>query len=94
MEGPPGDPLRGAEKGGFLTSGTTADWRQRGLASGNQESMSSAKVAVLCLGRFLSSNFILVKKVPHFWSAKKEGIHIFPIILRPCAWKHVQMLAQ
>ena len=71
--------------------GAGEDWHQE-----IKKAMSSAKVAVLLVSAdFLSSNFILGEEVPHLLERrKKEGIHIFPIILRPCAWKHVKWLAQ
>jgi len=66
------------KKRGFLTSGTTADWSRRGLASGNQESNVFCKSSCSsCLADFLSSNFILGEEVRIFWSAGKRRVSIF-----------------
>jgi hypothetical protein len=53
-------------------------------------------VAVLLVSAdFLTSKFILSEEVPRLLEFQdKEGLHIFPVIIRPCAWKHVKWLAR
>ncbi len=71
--------------------GAGEDWHQE-----IKKAMASARVAVLLVSAdFLTSNFILGEEVPNLLERReKEGIHIFPIILRPCAWKYVKWLAR
>jgi tetratricopeptide (TPR) repeat protein len=71
--------------------GAGEDWYQR-----IQEAIAKAGVAVLLVSAdFLTSNFILSEEVPRLLERKdKEGLRIFPVIIRPCAWKHVKWLAR
>jgi hypothetical protein len=82
--------------------GLLDEWNDRRIGAGEdwhqeiKKAMASARVAVLLVSAdFLSSNFILGEEVPHLLERReKEGIQIFPIILRPCAWKYVKWLAR
>lgn len=61
-----------------------------------QKSMAAAKAAVLLVSaNFLTSNFILTEEVPRLLQRRKEeGLAIFPIIVKPCAWQTVEWLGQ
>jgi hypothetical protein len=77
-------------------------WDDRRIGAGEdgyqkiKEAITRASVAVLLVSAdFLTSNFILSKEVPRLRERKdKEGLRIFPVIIRPCAWKHVKWLAR
>jgi len=71
--------------------GAGEDWYQK-----IQEAIAKARVAVLLVSAdFLTSKFILGEEVPRLLELQdKENIRIFPIIIRPCAWKRVKWLAQ
>lgn len=55
-----------------------------------------AHVAMLVISdNFLNSEFILGKEIPALLQRRKdEGLIVFPIIARACAWKHVPWLAK
>ena len=61
-----------------------------------QEAMNAASVAVLMVSiDFLNSDFIRREEVPRLLKRRKEeGLRIFPVIIRPCAWKHVKWLSR
>jgi len=61
-----------------------------------QEAIEAATVAILLVSAdFLTSKFIRNKEVPHILERrKKEGLRIFPVIIRPCAWDKVEWLAR
>jgi hypothetical protein len=67
------------------------DWEQEIEAA-----MNAASAAVLLVSAdFLTSAFILGKEVPRLLERHdKEGLRIFPVIVRPCAWKQVEWLAR
>jgi hypothetical protein len=77
-------------------------WDDRRIGAGGnwyqkiQEAIAKAKVAVILVSAdFLTSNFILSEEVPHLLERRdKEGLRIFPVIIRPCAWKRVKWLAR
>ena len=77
-------------------------WDDRSIGAGEdwhhkiKEAITRASVAVLLVSAdFLTSNFILSEEVPRLLKLQdKEGMRIFPVILRPCAWKHVKWLAR
>ena len=71
--------------------GAGEDWYQK-----IEEAIARASVAVLLVSAdFLTSNFILSEEVPRLLELQdKEGMRIFPVILRPCAWKHVKWLSR
>jgi hypothetical protein len=71
--------------------GAGEDWYQK-----IEEAIAKARVTVLLISAdFLTSNFIVSEEVPRLLERKdKEGLRIFPVIIRPCAWKHVKWLAR
>ncbi|KAF5437017.1 TIR domain-containing protein [Candidatus Methanophagaceae archaeon] len=71
--------------------GAGADWYQK-----IEEAIARASVAVLLVSAdFLTSKFILSKEIPDLLERKdKEGLRIFPVIIKPCAWKHVKWLTR
>jgi len=77
-------------------------WDDRRIGAGEnwyqeiQVAMDAASVAVLMVSaNFLTSNFILREEVPRLLKRRKEdGMRIFPVIIRPCAWKQVKWLTQ
>ena len=77
-------------------------WDDRRIGAGEdwyqeiQEAMAAASVAVLLVSaNFLTSRFILNEEVPHLLECReKEGLRIFPIIVKPCAWQTVRWLSR
>ena len=77
-------------------------WDDRRIGAGEdcyqqiEEAIAKARVAVLLVSAdFLTSDFILSEEVPRLLELQdKEGLRIFPIIIRPCAWKHVKWLSR
>ena len=77
-------------------------WDDRRIGAGQdwhpeiQAAMSRASVAMLLVSAdFLTSQFILGEEVPRLLERReKEGLRVFPVILRPCAWKQVNWLAR
>lgn len=67
-----------------------ADW-QREIG----EAIAQAHVAILFISaNFLASDFILKKEVPALLQRRQhEGLIIFPVIAKPCAWQQVDWLA-
>lgn len=67
------------------------DWYQK-----IQDAMDSASVAILMVSaNFLTSKFILSEEVPRLLERReKEGLRVFPVIVKPCAWKRVKWLAR
>jgi len=61
-----------------------------------QNAIDTSSVAILLISAdFLTSKFILSEEVPRLLERReKEGLHIFPVIIKPCAWKHVQWLTR
>jgi DNA-binding NarL/FixJ family response regulator len=59
-----------------------------------QTSLDSADVAVLLISAdFLTSKFILTEEVPRLLQRREsEGLHVVPVIVRPCAWQEVTWL--
>lgn len=68
-----------------------ADWEQE-----IKQAIAKAKVAVLLItANFLTSDFILGKEVPAFLKRrKKEGLTVFPVIAKACAWRAFDWLAK
>ncbi|NJD52670.1 MAG: tetratricopeptide repeat protein [Candidatus Methanoperedens sp.] len=58
--------------------------------------MKKASAAVLLVSAdFLTSKFILGEEVPKLLERReKEGLRIFPVIIRPCSWKQVKWLSR
>jgi hypothetical protein len=77
-------------------------WDDRRIGAGGnwyqkiEEAIARASVAVLLVSAdFLTSKFILSKEIPSLLERRDEkGLSIFPVILRPCAWKRVKWLAR
>ena len=77
-------------------------WDDRRIGAGGnwyqkiEEAIARASVAVLLVSAdFLTSKFILSKEIPDLLERRdKEGLRIFPVIIRPCAWKRVKWLAR
>jgi PKD repeat protein len=76
-------------------------WDDRKIAAGEDwfseigEAIQDCDLALLLVSAdFLTSNFILKKEVPKLLQRRaKDGIHVIPVILRPCAWRHIPWLA-
>jgi formylglycine-generating enzyme required for sulfatase activity len=60
------------------------------------KAIAKARVAVLLVSAdFLTSKFIRSKEIPNLLERKdKEGLRIYPVIIKPCAWKQVKWLAR
>ncbi len=71
--------------------GVGEDW-----AADIDQAMGRAQVAILLITRnFLNSKFILKTEVPHLLNRRRdEGLIVFPVIARPCAWRRVDWLAR
>ncbi|MGB7000851.1 MAG: TIR domain-containing protein [Halobacteriota archaeon] len=77
-------------------------WDDRRIGAGGnwyqkiEEAIARASVAVLLVSAdFLTSKFILSEEIPDLLERMdKEGLRIFPVIIKPCAWKHVKWLAR
>jgi len=71
--------------------GAGEDWEQQ-----IREAMSHARVAVLLVtANFLNSDFILMNEVPALLQRRtQEGLTVFPIIAKACAWQEVTWLAK
>jgi len=57
-----------------------------------QKAIDASNVAILLISAdFLTSKFILGEEVPRLLERReKEGLRIFPVIVKPCAWQHVK----
>lgn len=71
--------------------GGGADWEEE-----ISKAMAQAQVAILLISaNFLTSDFILNKEVPTLLKRREsEGLTVFPVIARACAWKTVDWLAR
>ena len=69
--------------------GAGEDWRAR-----IEEVIDSASIAILLISAdFLRSKFIMGDEVPRIMTRReKEGLRVFPVIIRPCPWKTVSWL--
>lgn len=67
------------------------DWYQK-----IQKAIEIASVAIMLISAdFLTSNFIRNEEVPRLLERRdKEGLWIFPVILKPCVWDEVKWLAR
>jgi tetratricopeptide (TPR) repeat protein len=68
-----------------------ADWQPQ-----IEQAMQAASVAVLMVSaNFLTSQFILGEEVPRLLQRRaEEGVRVFPVIVKPCAWKQVSWLSR
>lgn len=77
-------------------------WEDRLIGGGEdwytkiQDAMNAASVAVLLVSfNSLTSNFILHEEVKRLLQRRdEEGLHIFPIIIKPCDWEAVTWLSR
>ena len=77
-------------------------WDDRKIGAGDawfdqiHAHMRSAKVALLLISSsFLTSDFILTHEVPKLFDRHaKSGMHIYPLLIRPCPWQEVAWLAR
>ena len=77
-------------------------WEDRQIGAGEdwyqeiQKAMKESEVAILLVSvDFLTSKFILGEEVPHLLKLRaKEGLKIYPVIIKPCAWKNVKWLSE
>jgi hypothetical protein len=71
--------------------GVGVDWEQA-----IDDIIAQAKAAILLItANFLNSKFIIDKEVPALLAQEEKGeLIIYPIIARPCAWKHISWLRQ
>jgi hypothetical protein len=91
-----------AHLGVLQQEGVLDVWDDRRIVAGEdwyqkiKEVINRASVVVLLVSAdFLTSNFILSEEVPRLLERKdEEGLRIFPVIIRPCAWKHVKWLTR
>ena len=75
-------------------------WDDRRIAAGDnwypeiERALANARVAILVISAdFLISRFILEEEVPQLLKRRKEeGLRVIPLIVRPCAWKHISWL--
>jgi len=75
-------------------------WDDRRIQGGEEwlseieNALQSANIAILLISpTFLTSNFIMEKEVPRLLERRqKQGIRIFPVIVKPCAWQKVDWL--
>jgi len=83
-------------------AGLIALWNDDQIAGGSDweidinDAIRKARVAVLLItASFLNSEFILSKEVPAFLQRREnEGLRVFPVIAKACAWKQVPWLAK
>jgi tetratricopeptide (TPR) repeat protein len=66
------------------------DWRAQ-----IQDAVDTCDVAVLLVSAdFLTSKFIRGEELPPLLERRKTGgLAVFPLILRPCVWKHVEQIS-
>ncbi len=77
-------------------------WDDRRIETGHdwqpqiEAAITRASVAVLLVtANFLTSPFILDEEVPRLLKRRHDkGVRVFPIIVKPCAWKEVPWLAR
>jgi len=77
-------------------------WDDRRISAGAEwypeirQAIDRARVAVLLVSAdFLTSDFILGEEVPRLLQRRdEEGLRVFPVIVRPCAWQRVKWLAR
>ena len=88
--------------GVLATQGILETWDDHKLRGGDfwrvalREAMAKSRLALLMVSAdFLTSDFIQNTEVPKFFEQHQaEGMIIFPVLVRPCAWKHVPWLSE
>ncbi|MFN2466910.1 MAG: toll/interleukin-1 receptor domain-containing protein [Gaiellaceae bacterium] len=87
--------------GVLQVQGKLAVWEDRQLAAGDdwrggiEAALALASVGLLLVSQnSLTSEFILRSEVPELLRRRaSQGLHLIPVILRPCAWREVDWLA-
>jgi len=87
---------------GVLPSDSLDIWSDDRLGAGASwekeinKSLGQAKVAILLItANFLTSKFILEKEVKTLLERReKEGVYVFPVIAKACAWRKVAWLSE
>ncbi|TEU16861.1 MAG: toll/interleukin-1 receptor domain-containing protein, partial [Anaerolineales bacterium] len=77
-------------------------WDDRRIGAGHdwyseiQRTLDDTSVVILLVSaNFLTSHFILGEEVPRLLERRdKEGLRVFPVIVKPCAWQQVKWLAR
>ena len=87
--------------GVLVNENILAIWDDRRIKAGQQwykeieEAIKNAAASVLLISaNFLTSKFIKTEEIPRLLMRReKEGIRIFPLIVKPCAWQQVKWLS-
>ncbi|MBZ0174683.1 MAG: TIR domain-containing protein [Candidatus Methanoperedens sp.] len=88
--------------GALAQEGILDTWDDRHICAGAdwkkeiEDALKKASAAVLLVSAdFLNSKFILDEEVPKLLERReKEGLRIFPVVIRPCAWKRIKWLSR
>lgn len=88
--------------GTLQREGLVMPWHDMDIAPGEDwgpdidTAMAQADIAIfLITSNFLTSSFILDNEVPLLMERRnKEGLIIYPIIAKPCAWKDISWLSK
>jgi len=80
--------------------GALAVWDDRKIDAGKtwydeiQRAMDDAEVAVCLISAdYLASDFCVKEEVPYLLKRRAEhGMHLIPVLLRPCPWKAIPWL--
>jgi formylglycine-generating enzyme required for sulfatase activity len=91
-----------AQLGILETAGLTSVWDDDRIGAGEDwedkiaKAMRQARIAILLISaNFLSSDFISGQEVPELLRRRRaEGLTIFPVIAKACAWWRVEWLAK
>ncbi len=86
----------------LVHQGLLDTWDDRRIGFGDDwkpqidTALQNAKAAVLLISaNFLTSKFILGEEIPTLLQRRDAaGLHIFPVIVKPCAWRAVDWLAK
>ena len=88
--------------GVILDRATVEVWDDIRIPAGSRweqelrDAMNQARVAVLLISaNYLSSDYVRQVEVPELLNrSQNDGLILLPILVRPCAWKTVQWLAE
>jgi hypothetical protein len=91
-----------AQLGVLQQQGLLTLWEDRRIGAGQnwereiQEAVTAASVAILLVSaNSLTSEFILREEVSRLLQRRDaKGLRIFPVVIKPCAWKAVPWLGQ
>jgi len=75
-------------------------WDDRRIKAGEdwypaiEKALNEADAAILLVSAdFLTSQFIVNEEIPKLLERReKEGVHVFPLIVRPCQWTRVERI--